>query len=114
MIIEMYLNRLVFLHDRQFRAFPSTSAPLIKEIAIKYRDNIVHYQFFRGNIRMLEKGQVHLSSGVCLEKLNKVCFSGEGRGLGFGPGESRFGLPRHSREKLTTFARQRQIKVEID
>jgi len=84
-IIEMYLNRLSFLDDRQFRAFPSKSAPLIKKIAIKYRDNIVHYRYFRGNIRMLEKGQVHLSSGVCLEKLNRVCFSGEGRELGFGP-----------------------------
>ena len=42
----MYLNRLIFLDDRQFRAFPSKSAPLIKEIAIKYRDNIVHYQYF--------------------------------------------------------------------
>ena len=67
MIIGMYLNRLIFLDDRQFRAFPSKSAPLIKKIAIKYRDNIVHYRYFRGNIRMLEKGQVHLSSGVCVE-----------------------------------------------
>jgi hypothetical protein len=82
----MYLNRLIFFHDQQFRAIPSKSAPPIKEMAIKYRDNIVHYQYFRGNIKMLEKGgQVHLSRGVCLEKLNKVCFSGEGRGLGFGP-----------------------------
>jgi hypothetical protein len=39
-------------------------------------DNIVHYQYFRGNIRMLRKGQVHLSSGVCLEKLNKAVFRG--------------------------------------
>jgi hypothetical protein len=37
-------------------------------------DNIVHYQYFRW--RMLEKRQVHLSSGVCLEKLNKVVFRG--------------------------------------
>jgi hypothetical protein len=39
-------------------------------------DNIVHYQYFRENIRMLGKGQVHLSSGVCLQKLNKVVFRG--------------------------------------
>jgi len=52
----MYLNRLIFFHDQRFRAIPSKSAPPIKEMAIKYRDNIVHYQYFRGNIKMLEKG----------------------------------------------------------
>jgi hypothetical protein len=75
-------------------------------------DNIVHYQYFRGNIRMLRKGQVHLSSGVCLEKLNKVVFRGR-KGVRFWTGESRFDLPGHSRVKLTTFARQRQIRGNV-
>jgi hypothetical protein len=39
-------------------------------------DNIVHYQYLRGNMRMLEKGQVHLSRGVCLAKLNKFVLRG--------------------------------------